>query len=110
MVLKKTLENPWHSKEIKPVNPKGNQPRILIGRTNVEAEAPILWPPFSWPKTESLFVCFPSLCSFHYLLSKQQKFSFWPFTYHEFDMDCLSLLFKESLLKAQLKAVTPIGW
>jgi hypothetical protein len=56
VVLKKTLENPWHSKEIKPVNPKGNQPRILIGRTNVEAEAPILWPPFSWPKTESLFV------------------------------------------------------
>ena len=32
------------SKEIKPVNPKGNQPRILTGRTNAEAEAPILWP------------------------------------------------------------------
>ena len=33
------------SKEIKPVNPKGNQPWIFIGRTNTEAEAPILWPP-----------------------------------------------------------------
>ena len=43
MVLEKTLESPLDSKEIKPVNPKGNQPRILIGRT--DAEAPILWPP-----------------------------------------------------------------
>jgi len=41
-VLEKTLENPLDRKEIKPVNPKGNQPRIFIGRTN--AEAPILWP------------------------------------------------------------------
>ena len=32
-------------KEIKPVNPKGNQPSILIGRTDAEAEAPVLWPP-----------------------------------------------------------------
>ena len=43
MVLKKTLESPLDSKEIKPINPKGNQPWIFIGRT--EAEAPILWPP-----------------------------------------------------------------
>ena len=43
MVLKKTLESRWDSKEIKPVNPKGNQPSIFIGRT--EAEVPILWPP-----------------------------------------------------------------
>ena len=43
MVLEKTLESPLDCKEIKSVNPKGNQPRILIGRTN--AEAPILWPP-----------------------------------------------------------------
>ena len=42
MVLEKTLESPLDCKEIKSVNPKGNQPRILIGRTN--AEAPILWP------------------------------------------------------------------
>ena len=33
------------STEIKPVNPKGNQPRIFTGRTDTEAEAPILWPP-----------------------------------------------------------------
>ena len=42
MVLKKTLESPLDSKEIKPVNPKGNQPLIFIGRT--DTEAPILWP------------------------------------------------------------------
>ena len=47
MVLEETLESPPDSKEIKPVNPKGNQPRIFIGRTDVEAEAPILWPPES---------------------------------------------------------------
>ena len=45
MVLEKTLQSPLHSKEIKPVNPKGNQPRIFIGRTDAEAEAPILQPP-----------------------------------------------------------------
>ena len=45
MVLEKTLENPLDSKEINLVNPNGNQPRIFIGRTDAEAEAPILWPP-----------------------------------------------------------------
>ena len=45
MVLEKTLESPLDSKEIKPVNPKGNQPWILIGRTDAEAEALIFWPP-----------------------------------------------------------------
>ena len=45
MVLEKALESPLDSKEIKPINPKGNQPWILIGRTDDEAEAPILWPP-----------------------------------------------------------------
>ena len=45
MVLEKTLESPLDSKEIKPVNPKGNQPCIFIGRTAVEVEAPILRPP-----------------------------------------------------------------
>ena len=44
MVLEKTLESPLDCKEIKPVNPKGNQPWMFIGRTDVEAEAPILWP------------------------------------------------------------------
>ena len=44
-VLEKTPESPLDSKEMKPVNPKGNQPWILIGSTDVEAEAPILWPP-----------------------------------------------------------------
>ena len=45
--LEKSLESPLDCKEIKPVNPKGNQSWILIGRTDVEAEAPILWPPDS---------------------------------------------------------------
>ena len=45
MVLEKTPEIPWDSKEIKPVNPKENQPWIFIERTDAEAEAPILWPP-----------------------------------------------------------------
>ena len=45
VVLEKTLENPLDSKEFKPINPKGNQSWIFIGRTNTEAEAPILWPP-----------------------------------------------------------------
>ena len=45
VLLEKTLESPLGSKEIKPVNPKGNQPWIFIGGTDVEAKAPILWPP-----------------------------------------------------------------
>ena len=45
VVLEKIFESPLDSKEIKPVNPKGNQSWIYIGRTDAEAEAPILWPP-----------------------------------------------------------------
>ena len=45
VVLEKTFESPLVSKAIKPVNPKGNWPWIFIGRTDVEAEAPILWSP-----------------------------------------------------------------
>ena len=44
LVLEKILESPLDSKEIKPVNPKGNQCWIFIGRTDTEAEVPILWP------------------------------------------------------------------
>ena len=44
VVLEKTLESPLESKLIKPVNPKGNQPWIFIGRSDAGAEAPILWP------------------------------------------------------------------
>ena len=46
VVLEKTPENPLYCKEIKPVNPKGNQPWVFIGRT--DAEAPILWPATCW--------------------------------------------------------------
>ena len=45
MVLEKTLESPLDCKEVHPVHPKGNQSRIFIGRTDVEDETPILWPP-----------------------------------------------------------------
>ena len=45
VVLEKTLESPLDSKEIKPVNPKGNKPWIFIGRIDAEAEVPVLWPP-----------------------------------------------------------------
>ena len=45
MVLEKTLKSPLDCKEIKPVNPKGNQLWIFIGRTDAEAEDLILWPP-----------------------------------------------------------------
>ena len=44
-MLEKTLGTPLDSKEIQPVHPKGNQSLIFIGRTDAEAEAPILWPP-----------------------------------------------------------------
>ena len=47
VVLEKTLESPLDCKEIQPVHPKGNQSWIFIGRTDAEAEAPILWPPDS---------------------------------------------------------------
>ena len=45
VVLEKTRESPLDSKEIQPAHPKGNQSWIFIGRTNVEAETPMLWPP-----------------------------------------------------------------
>ena len=45
VVLEKTLESPLDCKEIQPINPKGNQSWIFIGRTNAEDETPILWPP-----------------------------------------------------------------
>ena len=44
-MLEKTLESPLDNKEIQPVNPKGNQSWIFFGRTDAEAETPILWPP-----------------------------------------------------------------
>ena len=45
VVLEKTLENPLDCRKIQPVNPKGNQSWLLIGRNDAEAEAPIVWPP-----------------------------------------------------------------
>ena len=50
VVLEKTLESPLDGKEIQPVHPKGDQSWVFIGKTNAEAETPILWPPHekSW--------------------------------------------------------------
>jgi len=45
VVLEKTLESPLDCKEIQPVHPKGDESLVFIGRTDVEAETPILWPP-----------------------------------------------------------------
>jgi len=45
VVLEKSLESLLVSKEIKSINPKGNQPEIFFERTDAEAETPILWPP-----------------------------------------------------------------
>ena len=45
VVLEETLESPLDCKEIQPVHTKENQSQVFIGRTDVEAEAPILWPP-----------------------------------------------------------------
>ena len=45
MVLEKTLESPLDCKEIQPVHPKGDQSRVVIGRTNAKAETPVFWPP-----------------------------------------------------------------
>ena len=44
-MLEKTLESPLDCKEIQPVHPKGDQSRVFIGRMDIEAETPILWPP-----------------------------------------------------------------
>ena len=52
VVLEKTLESSSDCKETKPVNLKGNQPWIFIGRTDTEAEAPIFWP----PDVKSIFI------------------------------------------------------
>ena len=58
VMLQKTPENPLDSKEIQPVNPKGNQSWIFIGRTDAEAETPILWPPDvkNWLTRKTLMV------------------------------------------------------
>ena len=45
MVLEKTLESPLDSKEIQPVHPKGDQSWVFIGRTDLETETTVLWPP-----------------------------------------------------------------
>ena len=50
MMLEKTLESPLDCKEIQPAHPKGDQSSVFIGKTDAEAETPILWPPHekSW--------------------------------------------------------------
>ena len=50
-MLEKTLESPLDCKEIQPVYPKGDQSWVFIGRTDAEAETPILWPPILLAKS-----------------------------------------------------------
>ena len=45
MVLEKTLESPLEIREIQPIHPEGDQSWVFIGRTDAEAETPIIWPP-----------------------------------------------------------------
>ena len=52
MVLEKTLKRPLDCKEIQPVHPKGDQSWVIIGRTDAEAETPILWPPHAKSKKD----------------------------------------------------------
>ena len=52
MVLEKTLESPLEYKEIQPVHPKGDQPRVFFGRNDAKAKTPVLWP----PHTKSLLI------------------------------------------------------
>ena len=71
--LEKTLKSPLDCKEIKPVNTKGNHSWIFIGRTDVEAETPILWPPNlkSWLSNISeihICCCIPVVHSFLLLI------------------------------------------
>ena len=58
MVLEKTLESPLDLKEIQPVHPKGDQPWVFIGRTDAEAETPVLWSPHakSWLMEKTLML------------------------------------------------------
>ena len=56
MVLEKTLESPLKCKEIKPVHPKGDQSWVFIGRTDAEAETPVLWPPHVDPLENTLML------------------------------------------------------
>ena len=53
LVLEKTLESPLDCKEIQPVHSKRDQSWIFIGRTDLEAETPILWPPWCWQRLKA---------------------------------------------------------
>ena len=54
VLLEKTFQSPLDSKEIQPVHPKGNPSWVFIGRTDAEAEAPVLWPPAAKKRPDSL--------------------------------------------------------
>ena len=74
VVLQKAVESPLDYKEIKPVNPKENQPWIFIGRTDAEGEAPILWPPDATPQFKSIN---SSVLSFHYSPTLTSIHEYW---------------------------------
>ena len=61
MVLEKTLESPLDCKEIQPVHPKGDQSWVFIGRTDVEAETAVLWPPHAKSRLTGKDSCWKGL-------------------------------------------------
>ena len=53
-MLEKSLESPLDCKDIQPVHRKGDQSWVFIGRTDAEAETPVVWPPDAWPRVDLL--------------------------------------------------------
>ena len=101
VVLEKTLGNPLDFKEIKPVNPKRNQPQIFIGWTDAEAEAPILYP------TISSFASSFSFC----LRSFSASGSFW--MNQLFESGGQSIATWASVLPMNIQGLSPLeltGW
>ena len=96
VVLEKTLESPLDSKEIQPVNPKTNQSWTFIGRTDAEAEAPILWPPDvkCWLIRKD-----PDARSFSFSISPSNEYS----GLISFRMDWMDLLAVQGTLKSLLQ-------
>ena len=77
VVLEKTLESPLDCKEFQPVHPKGNQSWIFTGRTDAEAETPILWPPdaknwFIWKEDVGIYIQWKTI-----QFLKRMKFRTW---------------------------------
>ena len=85
MVLKKTLESPLDCKQIQPVHPKGDQSWVFIGRTDVQAEAPILWLPDA--KSLLKLMSIESVMPSNHLILCRPLLLPWSFKHHRLSMD-----------------------